>query len=402
VSNFIRRWQGASWLRTAAVTLVVLAGWNRAAAQQLQVATTAADDTDQNPLALLAASAAANATPEGQVVIVPSSQRATPMLSPLSRWIDLQTGILRARFKYLETSTGAVTNDQVQHSEQLKGRVKLDAPGAYAVNFALSTGDTFVRSWNNTAIGIPNGYTSNLFLKQLFGSATPVKGLEIQAGGLGIVRGESSEITSYDYDGYIEGERVTLSRPGAFHVDELSVTIGYLGDAKTVSLWPRMYRLGELNYYQVLAAKRFGSRLASSADVTTVAGATTVRNAFSVNTPELLKLHGPSSVRFEQYARFNDPAYGFLMSAERTVAGRFALSGGLADVDKNYGGLNSDRFDVGRRWFTTDTISVGHELAVQFFYQHSVNNAYALRNSQTFETVLIYNLLNDLRRSRVM
>ncbi|HET9830889.1 MAG TPA: hypothetical protein VFP91_04250 [Vicinamibacterales bacterium] len=324
------------------------------------------------------------------------------MLAPLSRWIDLQTGIARARFKYLETSTGTVTNDQLQHSEQIRGRVKVDAAGTYAVNFGLSTGDTFVRSWNNTSIGTPNGYTSNLFVKQLFGSAAPVNGLEIQAGGLGIVRGESSEITSYDYDGYIEGERVTIKRPRTFHVDELSVTVGYLGDSKTASLWPRLHRIGELNYYQVLAARHFGRRFASSADVTTVAGATTVRNAFAVNTPELLKLHGPSSVRFEQYARFNDPAYGFLMSAERTVAGRFALSGGLADIDKNYGGLNSDRFDVGRRWFTTDTISLGHELALQFFYQHSVNNAYALRNSQTFETVLIYNLLNDLRRSRVL
>jgi hypothetical protein len=401
MSEIIHRRQRASWL-CALATVVALAGWTRVVgAQELRVATAAADDAPENPLALLTP-APVKAAPEGQVVIVPSSQRTTPLLSPLSRWIDMQTGLVRARFKYLETSTGAVTNDQLQHSEQIKGRVKLDASGTYSVNFGLSTGDTFVRSWNNTSIGTPNGYTSNLFLKQLFGSAAPVKGLEIQAGGLGIVRGESSEITSYDYDGYIEGERVTIKRPSAFHVDELSMTIGYLGDAKTVSLWPRMYRLGELNYFQALAAKRFGSRLASSADVTTVAGATTVRNAFTVNTPELLKLHGPSSVRFEQYARFNDPAYGFLMSAERTVAGRFALSGGLADIDKNYGGLNSDRFDVGRRWFTTDTISLGHEVALQFFYQHSVNNAYALRNSQTFETVLIYNLLNDLRRSHVL
>jgi len=401
MSNFIRRWQGASWLRTA-VTLVVLAGWNRAAAQELRVATTAADDTDQSPLALRAAPASASATPEGQVVIVPSSQRATPMLSPLSRWIDLQTGILRARFKYLETSTGSVTNDQVQHSEQLRGRVKLDAPGAYAVNFGLSTGDTFVRSWNNTAIGTPNGYTSNLFLKQLFGSAAPVKGLEIQAGGLGIVRGENSEITSYDNDGYLVGERVSVRRPGTFHVDELSATAGYLGDSKTVSLWPRIHRFGEINYYQVLAAKRFGGRVASSADVTTVAGATTVRNAFALNVPELAERHGPSSVRFEQYARFNDPAYGYSISAERVLATRFTLTGGLADIDKDYGGLNADRFDVGRRWFTIDTIAIGHELSVQFFYHHSVNNAYVLRNRQGFETVLIYNLLNDLRRSRVL
>ena len=401
MSEIIRRRQQARWFCAVAI-VVALAGWTRVGAQELRVANAAADDTPENPLALLVAPAPVNAAPESQAVIVPSSRRPTPLLSPLSRWLDMQTGLVRARFKYLDTSTGAVTNDQVQHSEQIKGRVKLDASGTYAVTFGLSTGDTFVRSWNNTSIGTPNGYTSNLFFKQLFGSATPVKGLEIQAGGLGIVRGESSEITSYDYDGYVEGERVTITRPRGLHVDELSMTIGYLGDAKTVSLWPRIHRLGEFNYYQVLAAKRFGSRLASSADVTTVAGATTLRNAFSMNTPELLKLHGPSNVRFEQYARFNDPAYGFLIAAERTVASRFALSGGLADIDKDYGGLNSDRFDVGRRWFTTDTISLGHELALQFFYQHSVNNAYDLRNRQTFETVLIYNLLNDLRRSRVM
>jgi len=401
MSEIIRRRQLASWL-FAVATVVALVGSTRVGAQEIRVATAAADDVPENPLALLTAPAPVNAAPEGQAVIVPSTQRPTPLLSPLSRWFDMQTGVVRARFKYLVSSAGAVTNDQVQHSEQIKGRVKLDASGSYAVNFGLSTGDTFVRSWNNTSIGTPNGYTSNLFLKLLYGSATPVKGLEIQAGGLGIVRGESSEITSYDYDGYVEGERVTISRPRGLHVDELSMTIGYLGDAKTVSLWPRMYRLGEFNYYQVLAAKRFGSRLASSADVTTVAGATTVRNAFTMNTPELLKLHGPNSVRFEQYARINDSAYGFLISAERTVASRFALTGGLADIDKDYGGLNSDRFDVGRRWFTTDTISLGHELALQFFYQHSVNNAYDLRNRQTFETVLIYNLLNDLRRSRVM
>ena len=38
----------------------------------------------------------------------------------LSRWVDMQTGLARARFKFLETSTGTVTNDQLQHSEQIK------------------------------------------------------------------------------------------------------------------------------------------------------------------------------------------------------------------------------------------------------------------------------------------
>src|SRR5262249_42773020 len=165
MSEIIRRRQRARWFCAVAI-VVASTGWTRVGAQELRVATAVADDTPENPLTLLVAPAPVNAAPEGQAVIVPSSQRPAPLLSALSRWFDMQTALVRARFKYLETSTGDVTNDQVQHSEQIKGRVKLDASGTYAVNFGLSTGDTFVRSWNNTAIGTPNGYTSNLFLKQ--------------------------------------------------------------------------------------------------------------------------------------------------------------------------------------------------------------------------------------------
>src|SRR5262245_29565856 len=149
MSEIIRRRHRASCI-CAAATVVALAGSTRVGAQELRVATAAADDAPENPLALLSAPAPVNAAPESQAVIVPSSLRPTPLLSPLSRWLDMQTGLVRARFKYLDTSTGAVTNDQVQHSEQIKGRVKLDASGTYAVTFGLSTGDTFVRSWNNT------------------------------------------------------------------------------------------------------------------------------------------------------------------------------------------------------------------------------------------------------------
>jgi len=43
--------------------------------------------------------------------------------------------------------------------------------------------------------------------------------VEIQYGGLYFDRGQSTEVTSYDYDGYLVGERITLNRPRNFYFD---------------------------------------------------------------------------------------------------------------------------------------------------------------------------------------
>jgi hypothetical protein len=398
----IRKRRRTFWT-CAATAVVIVAGCDRLAAQDLVAATTATDDLLETAAGLLPAPASAAAAPAGQAVITPtSSQRVAPSLTPLARWIDVQTGTMATRFRFTETSGAVVTQDQLQHSEQIKARVKVAASGAYAVGFALGTGNEFVRGWNNTQVGFaagtPDGYASNLFVKQLFASAAPAKGVEVQAGGLGIVKGENSEVTSYDNDGYIVGERVSVKRPRTFHVDELSVTTAYLGDSKTASLWPRLHRLGELNYYQVFAAKRFGRRLASSADVTTVAGATTLRNGLSVSTPEL---RVPTSIRFEHYARFN-AAYGYSISGERAVGKWVTLSAGLVDIDQQYGGLNADRFLSGRRWFTTDTIAQGRELSMQIFFQHAVANAYTLPNQRSLHMLLTYNVAKGLQRAGVL
>jgi hypothetical protein len=226
-------WRRRMLWTCAAAAVAVVAVCDRVIAQESRVA--AVDDAQESTPGLLLAPASAAASQAGQAVIIPSSsQRMAPTLKPLARWIDVQTGTAATRFRFTETSSGVVTQDQQQHSEQIKARVKVDASGAYAIGFALGTGDQFVRGWNNTAVGTavgtPDSYASNVFVKQLFASAAPAKGLEIQTGGLGIVKGENTEITSYDNDGYIVGERVSIKRPGTFHVDELSVTMAYLGD----------------------------------------------------------------------------------------------------------------------------------------------------------------------------
>jgi hypothetical protein len=381
------------WLGMA-TAVVVMTGADRAGAQEPRVATNAIEDAQDNVASILAALGAPSVAPD-TAVIVPSTQRTPSSAPPLARWVDVQTGTVATRFRYTEATTGAIVHDQQQLSEQFKARLKIDQPGAYAVNIALGTGNTFVKGWNNTSLGTPSGFTSAVFVKQLFASASPLKGIEIQAGGLGIARGENSEITSYDNDGYMVGERVSIKRPGTLHVDELSITMGYLGDSSTPALWQRFHRLSETNYYQVLAAKKLSTRFSSSADVTTVAGATTIRSGFKLDTPGF---RWTDSVRFEQYARFNNAAYGYLISGERVVARRFTLSTGLADIDQYYGALNSDRFGSGRRWFTTDTIALGGDLSAQIFYTHTVSNGYAVQNRQALHVLLTYNVAKGLER----
>src|SRR5205085_9959934 len=134
----------------------------------------------------------------------------------------------------------------------------------YSLSAVASNGSTFIAGWNLRGI---NGRSSNrVFLKQLFVTAKPHSGAELQYGGLGIVRGESSEITSYDNDGYLMGQRLTLS-PGRI-VDELTATAGYLGDFRSPSVARRWHRLSEVNYGQVLVRKRLTDHMTATADFT--------------------------------------------------------------------------------------------------------------------------------------
>ena len=207
MASDIRNWRRAFWT-CAATAVVIVAGCGRLAAQDLVAATTAIDDPLENTAGLLPAPASAAASPAGQAVIIPSSsQRVAPALTPLARWVDVQTGTMATRFRFTETSAGVVTQDQLQHSEQIKARVKVDRVGRICgrlrawhrryVRARLEQHDT------RQAAGTPNEYSSNIFVKQLFASATPAEGVEIQAGGLGIVKGENTEVTSYDNDGYM-------------------------------------------------------------------------------------------------------------------------------------------------------------------------------------------------------
>lgn len=300
---------------------------------------------------------------------------------------------LGTRYRVIETSAGRVTNNQLQHREQFRARFKFDPRGRYAVHAGVFTGSAFTSSWNNTGIGT-GGPVTNLRLKQLFASAAPVPGIQAQVGSLYVNRGESTEITTYDEDAYIVGERVQVMRPADVWLDEISFTNAQLGYLAQPSVTHRWDGFSHPNYRHLLVRKRFGD-IAASADFTAVAGARTVRAAVAV-------AFAPASVRVEAYRRVRlEPAGGFAVTVDRPITDWLRASGGYATIDLAYGGLNGDRFDRGRRAFATTTITFTRWLNLALFATRAFESDVVLPNRTRFDAVLTYNLLDSLRRTGV-
>ncbi len=231
----------------------------------------------------------------------------------------------------------------------------------------------------------------------MYFSAKPFNGLELQYGGLSLLRGESTEITTYDNDGYIVGQRISLKRPKDFFFDEISVTYAYLGDTTKPNLNKRFNRLQKSNYHQFLLSKKISPRATVSGDYTFQSGIETLRQAVTFNVPELRLIH---RLRFENYQRVDvRPAYGFILYGERPVLDRATIGGGYASIDRNYSvlnadsfQLNADKFQKGNRLYLMGSYNVHPFVNVSVFWLPAVANNYALANQKHFQLVVSYDL----------
>jgi hypothetical protein len=316
--------------------------------------------------------------------------------APSHRWYEAQTIQLDARYRLIDTSAGVRSSNHLQHRQTFRGAFKFDPKGRYTLQAGAGSGTGFIGSWENAGPGTGDGDV-NVGVRYLYVSAAPMKGLEFQAGGLGLVRGESTEITSYDNDGYIVGERVTVKQPARFFFDEISVSAGYLGDTSTPSVFERFDRFDEHNYTQALVGKKLGARAAVSVDWTGVGGVDTWRQAIRLNTKETGVI---DAVRLELYERTTGTRdEGFAVTAERLLPHKLSLAGGYATVDRNYGGLNADRFNRGNRVFVDAKLPLVHDLSLNVFYGRAVGTDYAVANKHRFDVVVGYNALKALQRA---
>ncbi len=320
---------------------------------------------------------------------------------PLARWVEVQNATVNVRYRFVDTSAGIVTTNQVQHRESLRARLKLDAPGRYALNIGAFSGSRFTSSWNNTGIGLGDPQKT-IAVRALYLAAQPFVGFEGQYGGLYIIKGESTEVTTYDDDGYVTGGRLTVRRPREIFLDELSITAGHFtSDPLDVGIRRRLKYLDETpNYRHVLVAKKLGARAGVSTDVTSTAGTRVWRAAANVKTPELRVV---DSILFENYKRTNrSPQYGFALTADKAVTRQVSINGGYARIDPLYGGLNADRFNIGNRVFFMATYALSSRFTTSVFATTAVGRNVALPQRTLTNLVFSYNALPDLRRSGLL
>ena len=248
--------------------------------------------------------------------------------------------------------------------------------------------------------GFFNSAGGQVYLRQLFLTAEPVPGIDVQFGGIGINHGVNTEATSYDDDGYMVGERITVKRPKQLWLSEVSFTRGFLGDLYTPNFFARGQHLAVTNYSQFLVRKDLGKRLAVSADYTVSApeGLTkikTTREAILANVHESKLVDG---VRFEAYQRINlayvagfeqagafGDGKGYALTLTRKLSTRGLVDAGLADIDGMalvYLGanpqaavlglaLNGDQYGLGNRFFVRPTIALTPALSLVGFFTHT-------------------------------
>jgi hypothetical protein len=347
---------------------------------------------------LIVSGSSSSLTARGASVSATTLGSPTPA-RPLSRWLDLQTATLGTRYRFIDNSQDVTLANQMQSHAQFKARFKFDRDGDYSINAGAFTGGNFVAGFNDTGVGTGD-LTTNLYLKQLYFSAKPIDGVEVQYGGLYFNRGESTEITTYDNDGFLIGERVVVQRPRNFFFDEISATYAFLGDLTMPNINKRWHGLKESNYHQFLVSKRIAERAVVSTDYTFQSGIDTLRQALRVNTPELKAF---DFIRVELYERVNPNADGGLAAiVEKSfLKKRLALGGGYAQIDPNYGGLNADRFNRGRRFFFNGSYKLTPEFTISTFYTHAFKNDFPVVTQTRFEIFFTYNLLKSLQKAGI-
>ena len=326
-----------------------------------------------------------------------ASASPVPRNERIRRWFEMDTFTISTRYRHMTNNVNLGSSDVLQFQVQARGRFKFDEKGKYSVTAGVYAGNRIDSGWGSTGWGTGRAQT-NLYVKQLYFTAKPVKPLEIQVGGLSPYNGENSEITGYDNDSYFMGERVTVRAPKQLYFDEISAANGYFGDITTPSVFRRFDRLDESNYHQFLVRKRINKNVSFSADYTFEAGRDTFRQAVKFSVPGFRAL---DSMRFENYQRVDpDKGYGFAITGEKTLRKKLNLNGGFSRIDTLM--FNGDRFPRGNRVFAGWNLKMIPELSFGGIWIQGIGPLPTPTTPRTrFELILTYNVLESLKRFKL-
>jgi hypothetical protein len=197
---------------------------------------------------------------------------------------EIPTADVYTRYRYIDTNAGTVTADDLQYRFTGRFRVNIPKTGTY-FGSRVETGSSIGSSWSNTGIGRSKSeWTLNaktIFIGQKLG-----KKAAIEVGAMDMEQGAGSEATYADVDTWTEGYRLRLTDlEGKYMPSKISATFGFIGDFNTPNAFARLYRLGEVNYAQILAEKKLTRAIRASAEYDRLRGIDLFRTAAKVSLP---------------------------------------------------------------------------------------------------------------------
>jgi hypothetical protein len=350
-----------------------------------------------------------DSTSRAQPIVKTTSKPVDSERAVTARWLDLTTFSHSERYRNQYGDDGFHYFEDGQQRSLVAGKIKLDADGKYTIGFRATSGRTFnwayadyagrgfatsfkqsadvVDPYADGSVGDaydadPAGVQQaqalksagwSFYVRDLNISAAPVKRFAFQFGSFGFERGLSTEITTFDDDGYLTGERVYLRDPHHLYFDQISVTSAYFGFFDTPNVFARGGGFTKSNYRQIAATKHLNKRVGISGEynwISNNARTNTFREAVVVAVPESRLL---DSFRLEAYEMVNRvslqgdderPRQGFALVGEKKI-GKLSGDFGFASIDRNYGlysgssylqeigfSLNGDNYNTGIRIFS--------------------------------------------------
>jgi len=384
--------------------------------------------------------------------VVTAATAPAPSHALTERWLNLTTFTHSERYRNQYSNVGYHYFEDGQERSVLAGKIKFDSGGKYAIGFRASTGRTFNWSYSDFAgegfaarlknpndgneildpsqdpaiaaaaaadpVGVAEiqGIQSTgwqFYLRELYLSASPINHVTLEVGSFGLERGLSTEITTFDDDGYIAGERVRINDPKHLFVDELSATSAYFGDFYTPNLFQRGSSFTKSNYRQVAARKQLTPRIGISAEynwISLTVKTNTVREAIVVDTKESRIV---DKVRLEVYERLNRvnlqgddnrPRQGFALVGQKAI-GKLSGDFGVASIDRDYGlyggssfaqevgfSFNGDNYNVGIRILSHLNFKITPAITAFGFYTRITGDQFANINRQGLNTGLTFDL----------
>lgn len=316
---------------------------------------------------------------------------AAPPTAPVFDRLVVTRASLSLRYRYLQLTRDAAALNQAQYQAAVRARLALDGGDRLALHAGVFTGNRFVGGWNRTGWG--DGDPQPLpYLKHLWLSASPARGLTIEAGGLDLLHGVATDLTGYAFEGYMTGQRLLIGPPALPFLDELSAAVGFLGDLDRPGVARRLRRLDEVNFAQLVGTRAWGAT-ALSADVSVLRGVWSVRHGVRA------RLATPATDLVTAELRLGEgvgPSYGAY--AEKRLDRALRLGVGYGETRGDI--LNSDRYGEGSRLFLMGHATLSPEWSVSTYLTHSLSGAPAATPRSRLDLAVGWNAVPALVRWR--